>query len=459
MAAANEVSKAKIRISNSAGGSTNTPPVLPVAEQGLTFAEASELAKAGGGPNLRAVCPVLPAPGASSAELKWKVVEYKQEDVIPINTGTVRISDNRSTTATAPEVPSAGRWLKLGSEAKPDVVYLPDFSGAVKPEPQTWMGRAASGVSSFFSNLAWSTASDFRETTYYLLGKVANQFLQGSLKDPHEVIDLSRAEIFKENAQAVAKLNGKMPQDWSDFDRAADRRLCLRKEDLKRLEPGFNVLIEHDSTFDSPRNPKYQLVSWSDAWRSEKIRRERGAYNFTGTTDKAKGELNGASMYLAGTLAEAAMLSANPQGDTSIHKIYDYARFLAGEDRYSPSIKRGLILNYTRQMIGDDQTLQSGSVADKSKVQAVTIREAVMEKAGVCRHLAGILYGAYNIAGIKTELHSSDQHQWVESYDKGGTVVTVDPNAFYNYAEFPGSRGGSYADSQGKVIINQQKKK
>lgn len=433
--------------------------MLPAAEQGMTFAEASAIAKIGTGPNLKAVCPILPAAGAGAGELKWKVVEYKAEDVIPIKAGTVRISDNRVAEAATPEVPSAGRWLRLGTGARSDVVYVPDFSGPVKSEPQTLLGKASAGISSFFGSLAWSTASDFRELTYSLLGKVGNHFLQQSLKDPQLVIDQSRAEIFKENSAAVAKQLGRMPQDWSDFDRAADRRLSLRRADVKRLEPGFNVLIEHDSTFDSPRNPKYKLISWSDAWRSEKAHRERGSYDFTGTPDKVQSELGGASIYLAKTITEAATLSSNPQGDVTIHRIYDYARHLAGEEQFSPSVKRGLIVSFARQMMGDDQTLQSGSVADKSSVQAVTLREAVMEKAGVCRHWAGILYGAFNLAGVKTELHSSDQHQWVESYDKGGTVVTVDPNAYYNYAEFPGSRGGSYADSQGSVVVRIQKKK
>ena len=378
---------------------------------------------------------------------------FRREDLIPIKIDKIRLADVRVETRIDPVVPSAGMWLRLGNKPDADVLYCPSIYFPCKPENRSWYAKAKENMAETYRDYSCAVKGLMREVSYKVLGYAANLMVRNELASPESVIEQSRVNVLKERRESFAGEGQKsVPNSWADIDKIADRKVCLTRDSIQKLEAGPNVVIVHASNYDTPGNPRYELCSWSNLWKREQFNRKNAGYAFTKTADQLEKELGGASVYLAQSVAHGAVLAATPTGDTSIHEIYNYARLLKENPELNAATKRYLIHRYMRSLIGDDQTLQSGVLGKEGDVHTVGPREVVMQKAGVCRHLAGILYGAYNLGGIKTELHCSNGHQWVESYDEGNTVVTVDPNANFNYVEFPGSRGGAYAKPDGTVV-------
>jgi hypothetical protein len=256
---------------------------------------------------------------------------------------------------------------------------------------------------------------------------IANKLFGNS--NPQGIIDASRSSAFAES-QDYFKSLGQTVTSWDDIDSLAVQEGYVTDPAsvLQSLETG--QLLYHQSKYDTPDRPWYSIESLQSVENIEQDYRNSGHWAFTGELKNALNEMATANVF-----GKSWMATVNPSGDTSVYELYSYAESLA-DSRLSYAERREAIYDKMRSSFSDDQTLDS---------KGVGLAELVTASGGACRHLSGLLFNAYNLAGVSTDFAFSDRHTWVQSSNEDGTVVTIDPNMVYNYHEFAGPRSGSYA--------------
>lgn len=259
---------------------------------------------------------------------------------------------------------------------------------------------------------------------------------------------LKRIEASIENALAEARNTFNNPNlKWSDIEKMARDKGFVDdpKTAMALLGPG--QVLKHESsydipglytdTFSIPGKAFYSIMTESDVLAKENKSRANGWYNTVTNVDQIKNDL------LNGEIIGVPLFNTvNRNGDTTINDLMNLAASYKTQNMSSQDKRRALYAAI-HSKFSDNQTMQGSH------------DYAVLQRTGeaVCRDLAGLIFNAYNLAGIPATFHANNDHAWVETTNDSGQPIVIDANFVYNYMEIPGSRGGAYVDYQGNMYL------